>query len=641
MKIGQKIQLMFGLVIVISLFFAVAVSSYSSYKMATNIVNTNMTSSAELAAGEISKVLEQYAAMVKVSGSDSVLAGEYADTLKEARIDYLAENYGFTSGNVLNIYGLSIKDGEDFSDRDYFINAKNGEIVISSISASVYTGKYGFSIAAPLTGYTGKDYGVIYYRVDIDFMQDILNTIKISDNSYAYIVSDDGTIIVHPDESLILTANVFDEGSATENAAALITSEESGNTKYENDGNNILVGYAPIASLANWHVVIAAPENDFTHKIFMSVINQIIIAIVMILLAVIGAFFFARSISKPMKTISEALTSISMGNLDVDIPKKKRRDEIGDLQIVAGNLTTTFAELLSEADRILNSIAAYDLTATDMKSFNGSFNDLSISINKIKQILKELISNVQESSASVSTGSSELASAAQNLSEGTITQASSIDQAAVEIESISESINENTKHQARVGENIKELDLLIENGNEQMTLLVNAIKTIEEMSSDIQKITDEIENIAFQTNILSLNASIEAARAGESGKGFAVVAEEVHNLAAKSSDSSSKTGELINKCLKGVHNAMEAANMTFECLSKIMENAEGITNAFEDIEKDTNEQKLQSDNIKNEIETISNVVQNNTATAEETAATSQVLSQHAETMEKMIARFKI
>lgn len=191
MKLRSKIQWIFGATVAVSMGLAMLISAVSSYRTSVQIINTNMTSSAQVAAGEISKILDQYEAIAVVTGSDPVLAGEYADPLKVAQIDALAESYRLTEGDILNKYGVSIKDGADYSDTEYFAKAAEGDSFVSNIELNEESGSYELSIAAPLIGYTGKNYGAVVYRMNSDFILDILKTIKVSNNSYAYLVDAD------------------------------------------------------------------------------------------------------------------------------------------------------------------------------------------------------------------------------------------------------------------------------------------------------------------------------------------------------------------------------------------------------------------------------------------------------------------
>ncbi len=206
---------------------------------------------------------------------------------------------------------------------------------------------------------------------------------------------------------------------------------------------------------------------------------------------------------------------------------------------------------------------------------------------------------------------------------------------------MAECIARNSESEEQVQERLQKLDALIIDGNHKMEQLCEAVNQIENMSSGIQNIIGTIESIAFQINILALNASVEAARVGESGLGFAVVADEVGNLATKTTESSRQTAEMVTDCLNKIEGAMHCADSASKCLRDIVENSEQISKAFKDISIDTKEQADKSSHIKLEISNISEVVQVNSATAEETAAATEELSEQAKNLTQLISKFRV
>ena len=372
----------------------------------------------------------------------------------------------------------------------------------------------------------------------------------------------------------------------------------------------------------------------------MFVKRLVISDIFALIIAILAAVFIARSISRPIIRVKNVLSGMADGDLSKRIEKTGRKDELGILQNSAASLTNTLSQILGEAVYILESMAAYDLTAADMKEYPGEFNNLAVSINSIKSILKNMIINIQTSSVNVEGGSRQLAQAAGMVSDGTVAQAASLQKLVADVDNVVESINRNSQKVNVVNESLLNLDIEIKDGDDKMHALLSVVKEVEEMSEDIKKIVKTIDSIAFQTNILSLNASVEAARAGDTGKGFAVVAQEIGTLAAKSSEASKKTAGLIEKCLNGISGAKEYAVVTSETFKNIVDDSEKIAGAFKEISKDNEIQTKNANNIKCEIENISDVVQANTATAEQTAASTEVLSGQAISLKEMTERFK-
>lgn len=616
MKLRTKIQLIFGgtAILLMSLMGSVAYSL--SYQTQMQMVQTDVNRASALASENLSNQLQNYMNVTSIAGTDSIIRDSSASISdKEACIDRYVQTYGFTSGNLLDQNAVSLFDGTDFSDRDYVQRALTGEVCVSDITLSRYTGTYGVSIAAPVQSASGDITGVIYFRIDNDFMTSIVENLKISRNSSACIVDANNQIIAHEDPALIMT-----EAAAS------------------NDG---IYASVPVNNTNGWTLVITAPESDFTGAMTTMIRQFVIWDIIAVIAALIIAMLFANSMSKSVLTVKNAMLSISQGDLSCSLTKTKRKDELGVLQNTAASLVEMLKHIIGEAKQILGSIAHFDLTTGEMNSYPGAFNSLADSVNAIRQMLTRMIIDIQSSSANVKSGSSQLAEATQLLSEGTVSQTSSIEKLVMDMNNVVDSINQNSENGNLINERLNTLDTKIQDSSQQMEHLLRIVDQIEEMSSDIQKIVGTIDSIAFQTNILALNASVEAARAGENGRGFAVVAEEVSSLASRSSDASKKTGELIEKCITGIAQAKESADVTDSALESIVTDSAEIARSFDSISEATREEARKANSIRMEINNISDVVQSNSSTAQETAASTEALSQQAQTLEAMTSRFRV
>ena len=616
MKLRTKIQLIFGgtAILLMSLMGSVAYSL--SYQTQMQMVQTDVNRASALASENLSNQLQNYMNVTSIAGTDSIIRDSSASISdKEACIDRYVQTYGFTSGNLLDQNAVSLFDGTDFSDRDYVQRALTGEVCVSDITLSRYTGTYGVSIAAPVQSASGDITGVIYFRIDNDFMTSIVENLKISRNSSACIVDANNQIIAHENPELIMT-----EAAAS------------------NDG---ICASVPVNNTNGWTLVITAPESDFTGAMTTMIRQFVIWDIIAVIAALIIAMLFANSMSKSVLTVKNAMLSISQGDLSCSLTKTKRKDELGVLQNTAASLVEMLQHIIGEANQILGSIAHFDLTTGEMNSYPGAFNGLADSVNAIRQMLTRMIIDIQSSSANVKSGSSQLAEATQLLSEGTVSQTSSIEKLVMDMNNVVDSINQNSENGNLINERLNTLDTKIQDSSQQMEHLLRIVDQIEEMSSDIQKIVGTIDSIAFQTNILALNASVEAARAGENGRGFAVVAEEVSSLASRSSDASKKTGELIEKCITGIAQAKESADVTASALESIVTYSAEIARSFDSISEATREEARKANSIRMEINNISDVVQSNSSTAQETAASTEALSQQAQTLEAMTSRFRV
>lgn len=642
MKLRTKIQISFSLIMAVLLVIIGMITQKLNTATVNILTDNSIATSATLASNHISQQLEDYLNVVSMVGTSELLSNQAATIVeKTAFLNKYVETYGFTSANLLDTRGISLKDGTDFSDRDYVISALKGTPNVSDVTLSKYTNTYGVSIAAPVYNAAKRITGVVYFRLDIDFMMDVIRNISISDNSYAYLVDKKGNIIVHPDNSLILNYNLADQQGSMASLASEIRENKSGDGTYTYNGETILCGFGAIDHTNDWSIVIAAPETDFTS--YSDRVNSIMLLldIVAIIIAIILSTFLASSISKPIDRVKKALLSVAEGDFSVQIPDARGKDEVAVLQNTTASLLHTLSDIIGQANQVMDSIANYDLSISDMNNYPGEFDKLSMSINSIKHMLKKLIMKVQNSVYTVENGSHEIAQATSSLSQGAVSQATSIQTVADDFSDVVSRIDNNSEHEELINEKLTALDQNIQTANGQMEALMDAVDSIETMSADIQKIVGTIDSIAFQTKILSLNASVEAARAGDMGKGFAVVAEEVRSLAVKCGEASNKTSDLVNACVKSITNAKECADATFESLSSVVNDSSEISAAFQDIADDTLEQAHKSKRIQSEMDNISDVVQTNSATAEETAASTALLSEQAKSLKELIRKFKI
>lgn len=611
MKLSTKISIVFSLTIIILVYIIGTEACLYSYSSTISLVEKNSRSSAKTTARDIEALLQNYKNIAKASGSDMTLIGNIPNEVRMKKVEQLAKQYGFTSGNLLDKKGVSIKDGTDFSDRDY--------------------------VKAPLIS-SGRIIGVVYYRADVDFMNDIVKHISVGQGSYAYILDENNNVIAHKNEKYIMN-DKYKEMIPKDIKNCI--SSQNGSMTCAYGGDKYICGYSKIDKTANWRVVIASPESAYNSDILRFVKKLVISDIIALIAAIIVALIIARVISRPIVRVKNLLSALAQGDLSVQLNDTKNKDELGILQNSAVSLNRMLSDMLTQSGDVLSKMAAYDLTSEDMREYPGKFNELAASINSIKAILSNMILNIQNSSVNVDGGSKQLAEAASMLSEGTMAQASSLQKLVTDVENVAQNINANSDKTIFVNESLGNLDSEIKDGNQKMQELSNVVRTVEEMSEDIKKIVNTIDGIAFQTNILALNASVEAARAGESGRGFAVVAQEIGTLATKSSDASKKTAELIEKCIKGIESAKEYADITSDSLAKIVSDSNNIANAFDEMSKANEIQAKNANDIRNEIENISQVVQSNTATAQQTAASTEVLSEQAAALKDMTGRFKV
>ncbi len=645
MKIRGKLNLAFCFIIILIIVSLGTFVRSGSIKASLQQASQDMTEATKLAADSVGSKLEVYMDIAKATGEDTSISMNPVATGRVATLKSRVKSYGFSSGNLLDINGVSVEDGENFADREYVKKALAGQVNISDVTTSKLTGKNGISIAAPVRDISDEIQGVVYYRLDTDFLNDLVGSIHISDNSRAYIVDAGGSLVAHTqmEAGLEQSANesTFHEYLGNDSVANTILGGKAGNLSYAVNGVANIYAFAPIANTNGWTVIIEAPQSDFTKPTYDMLNNMMVLNIFMLVIGLIISGCFAAGISRALKRTSNVLLAVSKGDLTVEINSTTRKDEIGMLQNQTAELQVTMKELIGDVTTSLGAIADYNLTLSDIKEYGGDYNKISESVNAIRHMLSGLIGDVQRSSSEVETGARQLADATNMLSEGTVTQASSIQNVSDNIEEMSQGIARNSENGNLVSDRLNDLDSKIKTGDEKMSCLMEAVEKVKKLSSDVSKIVGTIDDIAFQTNLLALNASVEAARAGNAGKGFAVVAEEVRNLATKCQESSNQTEELISACIKAIDQAKVYADETSVILNDVTNNSSEVAGAFAAIASDTQIQSEKAKVVSDEVRKIFDVVQANTATAEEIAASTNILSDQADALQNMIGTFRI
>lgn len=370
----------------------------------------------------------------------------------------------------------------------------------------------------------------------------------------------------------------------------------------------------------------------------------IVVVVVLMLGAISGAMkfalFTAKDIEDPILKVQEAAGKMACGQLDfqLDIKGENEFKEMADYFNVA---IAKIHKYLSTIEYGLDEVGKGNFLVRPDVEFEGAFIKIKEAIENIITNLNSAMLQINDGSEQVAIGASQLAESAQTLAEGATQQAHAVEELTQTIETVAQAATESAGKASGAHEEAKKYALIAEEGDRELKMLTDAMERITQTSQKIEVIISEIEDIASQTNLLSLNASIEAARAGDAGRGFAVVADQIGKLASDSAQYAIDTRNLIAESIAEIGIGNEITGKTAFSLQQVMQGMEQMAVASEETSVLLSQQSVTMEEIRKEITQIADVIRDNSAAAEQTSATSEELLAYSETLKELVSYFKL
>lgn len=642
------------ILVTIALSLLGAVSCFLTYISTNQLLKRTVGETASITADSISYQLDASKNVVSEIGSLARFSNpDVSKEDKQALIEQKRNTYSAREAGILDVNGVDIFTGEDFGSFGFFARSMAGETCVSSPVVNADRTEAKIYISAPLwqDGMPGtKVAGVVYLVPEEDYLDKIVAAVNVSANGYAYMLDGAGTTIAHKDhQSVLLEENTAEDAktnSKLKKIAAIeqkMTAGESGFAFYAYGGTIKLMAYAPIAGTDGWSVGVNAPKKDFMGTVYLAIVLSLIMLIGSVVVDAIIIKNLAAGISKPIQICADRLRLLAEGDLRSEIPDMEREDEIGILIHSTKTIAERLQQIIGDMAYVLGNMGQgnFNVDSMETASYIGDFEPLLTSQREISAKLNEALRGIQETAGQVTLGSAQLAEGAQTLACGATDQASSVEEILATVNEVTDKVVKNAKDAGATSESARKMEEETKASTAQMEQMMEAMSRISEKSAQIGNIIASIEDIASQTNLLSLNASIEAARAGEAGRGFAVVAGEIGQLANQSAAAVDETRKLIEDTLKEVQNGDAIAKDTAVTLDKLIAGLQTIIADIETVGSECEQQAEMMQQLNMGIEQISNVVESNSAAAQETSATSEELSAQATAMNELVERFQL
>ncbi len=575
---------------------------------------------------------------VTESGHD----GNTAEDGWEAVLTEAAEIYEFHTIALYDLNGRLIQgiDGAPESpDDDFFAMLKETDN-LTTYNSTIFQDNLGITMGIPV-----KENGeTAFYLVGVykyDMLNDVLSSINIGKNGMAYMVNREGIVTGHPDQSKVQAKSTLMQLSGgKEEAIKSVTTGETGSTEFDIDGQQMLVAFSPIHG-TQWALVIQVPKSDYNNLINEAMIVAGICTLVVLFISILVILRMARSISKPVKNVTNRMVGLSDGDLHTEVAHIKSGDELEIMTRTLADTVESVNRYISDIHQVLSGVADGNLQIEPQVQYKGDFTLIRNSLVTILASMDKTISGFRAAATRLAQMAEELSGQSGQLHQASLEQNQATEVLVDEVTHVKEQLAGVIKSSDQTHTMTGEITRKVQEANMQMDALSNAMNNISSNAQEITSIAIAIDNIAFQTNILALNASVEAARAGSAGRGFAIVAEEVKELAGKSAQAAKSAVDIVTNTKAVIQEGVELNASTAESLQAIYGVSTEISEISDQLVAAVQGQENALISMEERIATISSIADRNLQSAVGTSQSSELLAKEAEELQVQVKKFTL
>ncbi len=580
--------------------------------------------------------------MMKIAG-DYRMNPENKETAAASRNEVLEEAAEVYELYTIALYDLNgkliqgIGDAPEELNETFFSYLKETDNLTTD-SSTIVQKNLGITMGMPVKdGEETALYVVGVYKYDA--LDDVIGSINLGKHGMAYMVNREGVVTAHPDETHALEQNTLEQVSGG-NAEALdgVTTGETGAAEFLVDGQNILAAFSPVRG-TQWSLVIQIPKSDYNSKIYGAMLVAVLATLAVLVESMLLVLQLARSISRPVKSVTGRMLALSEGDLHTEVEHARSKDELEVLTETLDDTVQSVNRYISDIRQVLTQVADGNLRVKPQVDYKGDFALIRASLGTILQSMNETIAGFRSAAVRLAGMAEELKEQSGQLHHASLEQNQSTEELVCEVSNVKERIAKVSEHSGQTRTKTEEIVQCVQEANERMTSLSGAMDNISANAQEITKIAKAIEDIAFQTNILSINASVEAARAGMAGKGFAVVAEEVRQLASRSAEAAKHATEMVGSTRSIIETGVKLTAATAGSLADISNVSDQIGEFTDHLVIAVQGQEEALAIMEEKIGTISSIADRNLQNAEGTEQSSGLLAREAEALSSQVEKF--